>query len=122
MTRLQPDRGELKLYNEASPAVKLEEAYKYVGIKDSLEISVHQGKTLRVMSKAKKDITKMFRTALLPWQKLSVVLICVISRFDYNLRHCNPYKQHLVSFGCRIRAALKGTLMVSKGTASEVFH
>ncbi|CDI74283.1 hypothetical protein EPH_0073620 [Eimeria praecox] len=57
--RQQPDPVQLNLHNEVLPVVKLGEAYKYLGVKDALESSVHQNQILRVMSKAKKDITKL---------------------------------------------------------------
>lgn len=86
--RQQPDPVQLNLHNEVLPVVKLGEAYKYLGAKDALESSVHQNQILRVMSKAKKDITKLVRSALLSWQKLDAIRTFVMSRLDYHLRHC----------------------------------
>ncbi|CDJ61490.1 hypothetical protein EMWEY_00041610 [Eimeria maxima] len=121
-TRQQLDPVQLKLHNEVLPVVKLGEAYKYLGLKDALETPVHQGQVLLVMSKAKKDILKFLRSALLPWQKLDAVGTFVISRLDYHLRHCYPYKQHLHLFDRHIRSAIKATFKLSKSTTTEMLH
>ncbi|CDJ35995.1 uncharacterized protein EMH_0051090 [Eimeria mitis] len=121
-TKQQPDPVQLRLHNEVLPVVKLGEAYKYLGLKDALETTVHQGQILRVMSKVKKDFAKILRSALLPWQKLDAVRTFVMSRLDYHLRHCYPYKQQMVLFDRHIRAILKATFKLSKSTATEVFH
>src|SRR5699024_8960065 len=118
----RPDPVELKLHGEVLPVVKLGEAYKYLGIKDAIQTSVHLGQILRVMSKAKKDITKLLRSALLPWQKLDAIRTFVMSRLDYHLRHCYPYRQQLIAFDRHIRSALKATFKLSKSTVVEMFH
>ena len=60
--------------------VNVGEAYKYLGIKDAIQTSVHLGQILQIMSKAKKDIIKLLRSALLPWQKLDALRTFVMSR------------------------------------------
>ncbi|CDI82699.1 hypothetical protein EPH_0055280 [Eimeria praecox] len=117
----QPDPVQLKLHNEVLPVVKLGEAYKYLGVKDALESSVHQNQILRGMSKA-EDITKLLRSALLPWQKLDAIRTFVMSRLDYHLRHCYPYRQQLIVFDRHIRSALKATFKLSKSTIVEMLH
>ena len=121
-TKQRPDPVELKLHGEVLPVVKLGEAYKYLGIKDAIQTSVHLGQILQIMSKAKKDIIKLLRSALLPWQKLDALRTFVMSRLDYHLRHCYPYKQHLIAFDRHIRAVLKAEFKLGKGTATNVFH
>ncbi|CDJ31419.1 uncharacterized protein EMH_0066670 [Eimeria mitis] len=66
-TRQQPDPAQLRLHKEVLPVVKRGEAYKYIGLNDALETTVHQGQILRVMSKVKKGFTKILSSALIPW-------------------------------------------------------
>ena len=121
-TKQVPEPVELKLHNQVLPVVKLGEAYKYLGIKDALESSVHHSQILSVMSKARKDITKILRSELLPWQKLDAIRTFVMSRLDYHLRHCYPYKHQLSAFDLHVRATLKAVFNLSKSTVQELFH
>ncbi|CDJ67949.1 hypothetical protein ENH_00045350, partial [Eimeria necatrix] len=117
-----PDPVKLTLHNEVLPVVKLGEAYKYLGIKDAVESPVQQSQILRVMSRTKKDLNKLLRSELDPWQKLDALRTFVMSRLDYYLRHCYPYKQQLVAFDVYVRAALKAAFKLPKSTSKEVFH
>lgn len=117
-----PNPAELRLHGEALPKVKLGEAYKYLGVKDALETSVHHDQILRIMHKARKDIQKLLRSALLPWQKLDAIRTFVMSRFDYHLRHCYPYKQQLIEFDRQLRYSLREAFKLPKGTVTELYH
>ncbi|CDI87756.1 hypothetical protein EPH_0052370 [Eimeria praecox] len=120
--RQQPDPVQLKLHNEVLPVVKLGKAYKYLGVKGALESLVHQNQILRAMSMAKKDIAKLLRSALLPWQKLDAISAFVMYRLDYHLRYCYPYRQQMIAFDRNIRSFLKVTFKFSKSTVVEMFH
>lgn len=117
-----PNPAELRLHGEVLPKVKLGEAYKYLGVRDALETSVHHDQILRIMHKARKDIYKLLRSALLPWQKLDAIRTFVMSRLDYHLRHCYPYKQQLIAFDSHMRYALREAFKLPKGTATELYH
>ncbi|CDJ70534.1 hypothetical protein, conserved [Eimeria necatrix] len=116
------DPVKLTLHKEILPVVKLGEAYKYLGVKDALESPVHHNQILSVMRKAKKHISRLLRSEVLPWEKLDALRTFVLSRLDYHLRHCYPYKQHLVAFDTHVRASLKAAFKLPKSTVKEVFH
>ncbi|KAL8445763.1 hypothetical protein Emed_005392 [Eimeria media] len=112
-----------KLHEEDLPTIKLGEAYKYLGIKDALETSLHQNQILSIMSRVRKDAAKILRSALLPWQNLDVLRTFVLSRLDYHLWHCYPYKRDLIAFDSYMRNALKAAFKLPKGvTKNALFH
>ena len=90
------DAVQLKLHNEVLPVVKLRESYKHEGLKDVLELAVHQGQILRVIPRGSRTSLTFFSSEVLRWQKLAVMRNFMTARLGYHLRHCYPYKQHSI--------------------------
>lgn len=120
--RLEPVEYAVELHSEKIPRLTLDEAYRYLGLPDTLSSQQQRMHVAGVIRKAQKDAFVLFNSGLTPQQKLDAFRVFIMSRFDYHVRHSTPLIGDLTAFDTNCRGLVNTLLRLGRGASVAYVH
>ena len=103
------------------PKLKLEDSYKYLGIREGFDGDYTKQQLSPKIAILKKQITALVNSGLAPWQVVKAIKVYVLSQLDYPLRHVRCTKSELDGLTKHLNKSLRHLLKLPNNSTCEFF-